>query len=46
MRRFPRRRFSIRPELSVGDALRAVRLEVINRQRGRMLTWREVKAPG
>lgn len=34
------------PVLSVGDALRAVRLKVIDRQNGRLLTWREVKALG
>jgi acyl-lipid omega-6 desaturase (Delta-12 desaturase) len=32
------------PVLSVADALRAVRLKVIDRQSGRLLTWREVKA--
>jgi len=34
------------PVLSVGDGLRAVRLKVIDRQSGRLLTWREVKALG
>jgi omega-6 fatty acid desaturase (delta-12 desaturase) len=34
------------PVLSVGDALRAVRLKVIDRQSGRLLTWREVRALG
>jgi len=34
------------PVLSVADALRAVRLKVIDRQNGRLLTWREVKALG
>jgi acyl-lipid omega-6 desaturase (Delta-12 desaturase) len=34
------------PVISVGDALRAVRLKVIDRQSGRLLTWREVKALG
>jgi acyl-lipid omega-6 desaturase (Delta-12 desaturase) len=34
------------PVLSLGDALRAVRLKVIDRQSGRLLTWREVKALG
>jgi len=34
------------PVLSVGNALRAVRLKVIDRQSGRLLTWREVKALG
>jgi acyl-lipid omega-6 desaturase (Delta-12 desaturase) len=32
------------PVLGVGDALRAVRLKVIDRRSGRLLTWREVKA--
>jgi omega-6 fatty acid desaturase (delta-12 desaturase) len=32
------------PVLSVADALRAIRLKVIDRQNGRLLTWREVKA--
>jgi acyl-lipid omega-6 desaturase (Delta-12 desaturase) len=32
------------PVLGVGDGLRAIRLKVIDRQSGRMLTWREVKA--
>jgi omega-6 fatty acid desaturase (delta-12 desaturase) len=32
------------PVLSVSDGLRAVRLKVIDRQSGRLLTWREVKA--
>ena len=32
------------PVLSVADGLRAVRLKVICRQSGRLLTWREVKA--
>jgi acyl-lipid omega-6 desaturase (Delta-12 desaturase) len=32
------------PVLSVGDGLRAIRLKVIDRQSGRLLTWREVKA--
>ena len=32
------------PVLGVGDALRAVRLKVIDRKSGRLLTWREVKA--
>jgi len=34
------------PVLSLGEALRAVRLKVIDRQGGRLLTWREVKALG
>jgi acyl-lipid omega-6 desaturase (Delta-12 desaturase) len=34
------------PVLTVGDGLRAVRLKVIDRQSGRLLTWREVKALG
>lgn len=34
------------PVLSVGDGLRAVRLKVIDRRSGRLLTWREVKALG
>jgi acyl-lipid omega-6 desaturase (Delta-12 desaturase) len=34
------------PVLSVADGLRAVRLKVIDRQSGRLLTWREVKALG
>jgi omega-6 fatty acid desaturase (delta-12 desaturase) len=32
------------PVLSVFDGLRAVRLKVIDRRSGRLLTWREVKA--
>lgn len=32
------------PVLSVADGLRAVRLKVIDRQSGRLLTWREVRA--
>jgi omega-6 fatty acid desaturase (delta-12 desaturase) len=32
------------PVLGVGDGLRAIRLKVIDRQSGRLLTWREVKA--
>ena len=32
------------PVLGVGDGLRASRLKVIDRQSGRLLTWREVKA--
>jgi omega-6 fatty acid desaturase (delta-12 desaturase) len=32
------------PVLSVSDGLRAIRLKVIDRQSGRLLTWREVKA--
>jgi omega-6 fatty acid desaturase (delta-12 desaturase) len=32
------------PVLGVGDALRAIRLKVLDRQSGRLLTWREVKA--
>jgi acyl-lipid omega-6 desaturase (Delta-12 desaturase) len=32
------------PVLSVADGLRAVRLKVIDRRSGRLLTWREVKA--
>ncbi|MDQ3724318.1 MAG: fatty acid desaturase [Actinomycetota bacterium] len=32
------------PVLRVRDGLRAVRLKVIDRQSGRLLTWREVKA--
>ena len=34
------------PVLSVADGLRAVRLKVIDRQSGRLLTWREVRALG
>jgi acyl-lipid omega-6 desaturase (Delta-12 desaturase) len=34
------------PVLSVRDALRAISLKVIDRQSGRLLTWREVKALG
>jgi omega-6 fatty acid desaturase (delta-12 desaturase) len=34
------------PVLTVADGLRAVRLKVIDRQSGRLLTWREVKALG
>jgi len=30
--------------LGVADGLRAIRLKVIDRQSGRLLTWREVKA--
>jgi omega-6 fatty acid desaturase (delta-12 desaturase) len=32
------------PVLGLGDGLRAVRLKVIDRESGRLLTWREVKA--
>ena len=32
------------PILGVGDGLRAIRLKVIDRQSGRLLTWREVKS--
>jgi acyl-lipid omega-6 desaturase (Delta-12 desaturase) len=32
------------PVLGVGDGLQAIRLKVIDRQSGRLLTWREVKA--
>jgi omega-6 fatty acid desaturase (delta-12 desaturase) len=32
------------PVLGVGDGLRAIRLKVIDRQSGRLLTWREVRA--
>ncbi|HKI65900.1 MAG TPA: hypothetical protein VJ989_01380 [Solirubrobacterales bacterium] len=32
------------PVLGVADGLRAIRLKVIDRQSGRLLTWREVKA--
>lgn len=32
------------PVLGVGDGMRAVRLKVICRESGRLLTWREVKA--
>jgi omega-6 fatty acid desaturase (delta-12 desaturase) len=32
------------PVLGVGDGLRAIRLKVIDRESGRLLTWREVRA--
>jgi acyl-lipid omega-6 desaturase (Delta-12 desaturase) len=32
------------PVLGLGDGLRAIRLKVIDRQSGRLLTWREVRA--
>jgi omega-6 fatty acid desaturase (delta-12 desaturase) len=32
------------PALGIGDGLRAIRLKVIDRKSGRLLTWREVKA--
>jgi omega-6 fatty acid desaturase (delta-12 desaturase) len=32
------------PVLGIGDGLRAIRLKVIDRNSGRLLTWREVKA--